>query len=130
MFWTFPLGPVVKTSPANEGRGGGAGSGSIPGQGPKIPHASQPKKPKHKTEAILLPKNTLKMGLPWWLRGKESASQCRWHGFHPWSRRPHMLSGSEAHAPQLRNLCSRSQEPQLLKPTWPRACAPQQKPPQ
>ena len=42
MFWTFPPGPVVKTSPADGGQGW-AGSGSIPGQGPKIPHASQPK---------------------------------------------------------------------------------------
>ena len=44
----FPGGPVVKTSPSNAGD-----TGSIPGQGAKIAHASQPKKPKHKTEAIL-----------------------------------------------------------------------------
>ena len=25
------------------------------------------------------------LGLPWWLSGKESASQCRRHGFDPWS---------------------------------------------
>ena len=37
--WDFPGGPVVKTSPSNEG-----GAGSIPGQGAKIPHASWPKK--------------------------------------------------------------------------------------
>ena len=37
--WCFsPGGPVVKTSPSNAG-----GTGSIPGQGPKIPCASQPK---------------------------------------------------------------------------------------
>jgi len=24
------------------------------------------------------------MGLPWWLRGKESAYQCRGHKFDPW----------------------------------------------
>ena len=24
------------------------------------------------------------MGLPWWLKGKESACQCRRHVFHPW----------------------------------------------
>ena len=35
--------PVVKTLPSNAG-----GEGSIPGQGTKIPYASQPKKPKHK----------------------------------------------------------------------------------
>ena len=34
----FPGGPVVKTSPSNAG-----GMGSIPGWGPKIPHASWPK---------------------------------------------------------------------------------------
>ena len=45
--WDFPGGPVAKTSPSNAG-----GAGSIPGQGAKIPHASWPKKPKHKTEAI------------------------------------------------------------------------------
>ena len=25
--------------------------------------------------------------LPWWLSGKESACQCRRHGFNPWSRK-------------------------------------------
>ena len=44
----FPGGPVVMTLLSKAG-----GVGSIPGQGPKIPHASQPKKPKHKTEAML-----------------------------------------------------------------------------
>ena len=43
-----PRGPVVRTSLSNAG-----GVGSIPGQGAKILHASWPKKPKHKTEAIL-----------------------------------------------------------------------------
>ena len=29
-------------------------------------------------------------GLPWWLSGKESAYQCRRHGFNPWSGKiPH-----------------------------------------
>ena len=36
--WDFPGGPEVKTSPSISG-----GVGSIPGQGTKIPHASQPK---------------------------------------------------------------------------------------
>jgi len=32
----------------------------------------------------------LKLGLPWWLSGKESNCQCRRHGFDPWSRKiPH-----------------------------------------
>ena len=36
--WDFPGGPVVKTPPSSEG-----GTGSIPGQGAKIPHALGPK---------------------------------------------------------------------------------------
>ena len=36
--WDFPGGPVVKTSPSNAG-----GTGSISGQGAKIPHSSGPK---------------------------------------------------------------------------------------
>ena len=43
-----PGGPVVKTSLSNPG-----GVGLIPGQGAKILHASWPKTPTHKTEAIL-----------------------------------------------------------------------------
>ena len=27
------------------------------------------------------------MDFPWWLSGKESACQCRGHGFDPWSRK-------------------------------------------
>ena len=34
-FWDFPGGPVVKNPPSNAGD-----AGSIPGQGPKIPHAA------------------------------------------------------------------------------------------
>ena len=41
-------GAVVKTSASSAG-----GMGSFPGQGVKIPHALWPKKPKHKTEAVL-----------------------------------------------------------------------------
>ena len=37
-FKDFPGSPVVKTLPSNA-----RGVGSIPGQGAKIPHASQPK---------------------------------------------------------------------------------------
>ena len=44
----FPGGPVVETLPSN-----GRGVGSTAGQEAKIPHASRPKKTKHKTEAIL-----------------------------------------------------------------------------
>ena len=39
----FPDGPLVKTLSSNAG-----GVGSIPGQGGKTPHASEPKKSKHK----------------------------------------------------------------------------------
>jgi len=41
--WDFPGGPVVETLSFNTGY-----AGSIPGQRAKIPHASRPKKPKHK----------------------------------------------------------------------------------
>ena len=44
----FPGGPVIKALSSNAG-----GAGSFPGQGAKSPHTSGPKKPKHKTEAIL-----------------------------------------------------------------------------
>ena len=38
VYWDFSDSPVVKTSPSNTG-----GAGSIPGWGPKIPHAFRPK---------------------------------------------------------------------------------------
>ena len=38
----------------------------------------------------------------------------------------HMLQSNEAHVPQLLKLCSRAQEPQLLKPACPRVRAQQQ----
>ena len=38
LFWDFPGGPAVRTSPSKAG-----GAGLIPGQRTKIPHASQPK---------------------------------------------------------------------------------------
>ena len=44
----FPWQSSVRNLPSNA-----EGAGSIPGQGTKIPHASQPKKTKHKTDAIL-----------------------------------------------------------------------------
>ena len=43
----FPGSPMLKTSPSNA-----VGAGLIPVLGAKIPPASQPKKSKHKTEAI------------------------------------------------------------------------------
>ena len=48
---------MVKTVPSNAG-----GASSIPGQGAKTPHASQPKKPKHKTSNVVTKSiETLKM---------------------------------------------------------------------
>lgn len=44
----FPGGPLVKALRFSAG-----GAGSIPDQGARIPHASGPKKSKHKMEAIL-----------------------------------------------------------------------------
>ena len=45
-------------------------------------------------------------GLPWWLSGKESACQCRRHGFNPWSWKiPH---GTEELGP-----CTAVNEPVL-----------------
>ena len=38
LWWEFAGGSLVKTSPSNAGD-----VGSIPGQGARIPHASQPK---------------------------------------------------------------------------------------
>ena len=44
-----------------------------------------------------------KNGLPWWLSGKESASQCRRHGFDPWS-------GKTSHAAKQLSPCATSIE--------------------
>ena len=41
----FPSSPVAKTLPSNTG-----GTGSIPGQGTKIPHTTQQKRKKKKKE--------------------------------------------------------------------------------
>ena len=47
LFWDFPDGPVVKTSPSKAG-----GAGLIPGQGSKIPHASRLKNQEVKEKQI------------------------------------------------------------------------------
>ena len=64
-----------------------------------------------------------------WLSGKESACQCRRHGFDPWS-------GKIPLAAEQLNLCPRAREPrllspvpQLLEPAHPGACVPQQEKP-
>ena len=58
------------------------------------------------------------VGLPWWLSGKESACQCRRHGFNPWS-------GKTPHATEQLSLHTTA-----TKPMHSRACAPPEKPPQ
>ena len=45
-----------------------------------------------KDENLVIPDNqedfrVFYPGLPWWLRGEESACQCRRHGFDPWFRK-------------------------------------------
>ena len=58
--------------------------------------------------------------IPWWLGGEESASQCRRHGFDPWSGRIRMPRSKWARAPSLLSLCPRTQElhlsPHALEP--------------
>ena len=53
------------------------------------------------------------LGLPWWLRGQESAADT---GSFPGPGRLHMPSGNSRHAPQVRSLVQ-----QLGKPTGPSA---------
>ena len=68
---------------------------------------------------------TFVIRLPWWLSGKESACQCRRHGFDPWS-------GKIPHDEKQLSLCaatnkpSRAGELQLTSPcdTTTEACAP------
>ena len=61
-------------------------------------------------------KKVLIWGLPWWLSGKESTSQCRKLRFDPWSRRiPHAL--------EKLNPCSTTIEP-VLQSTGAAAIAP------
>ena len=66
-------------------------------------------------------------GLPWWLSGKESACQCRGHGFDPWPRKI-------PHAAEQLSPCTTTTEPVVYsqeatttEPTCPnyQACAPQ-----
>ena len=70
---------------------------------------------------IFKKKERKKEGLSWWLSGKEFPCQCRRHGFDSWS-------GRIPHASEQLSLCSRAPEPQLLKPTRHRTCAPQEEP--
>ena len=57
-------------------------------------------------------------GLPWWLSGKESACQCRRHGFNPWSGKIPRARGQQSPF-------SMTTEPVLLSPgatTWKPMC--------
>ena len=72
-------------------------------------------------------------GLPWWLSGKDST--CRWkrHDFDPWSEKiPHASEQQSLCATILSPRCGACEPKwlspcaELLKPTCPRACAPQQ----
>ena len=57
-------------------------------------------------------------GLPQWIRGEESAFNCRRHGFYPWSWRI-------SHAQEQLSSCTTSTEPglQILGAAHPRTCA-------
>ena len=55
-FGDFPGGPVTETLPSSAGD-----TGSIPGQGVKIPHASLPKKKQNINNIVLNSMKTLKM---------------------------------------------------------------------
>ena len=65
--------------------------------------------------------------LPWWLSGiKNLPAKAGDPDLTPNLERSHMLHNNETHGSQLLNLCSRAQEPQLLKPAHPKAYTPQQ----
>ena len=53
-------------------------------------------------------------GLPWWLRGKESACSCRSHGFDAWSGRIPLASARLSPWATTVSLCSVARDPQLL----------------
>lgn len=64
-------------------------------------------------------------GLPCWLSSRESDASAGDGGSIPGMRRSHMPWSNSAWASQLLSLCSRVQEPQLLKPECPWAWAAQ-----
>ena len=88
----------------------------------------------HLSSALLLISFVSKIcppGLPWWLRVKESACQCRRHRFNPWSGKiPHATEQLSPRATAIaRNYWSPcALEPALLQqekpPKW-EACTPQ-----
>ena len=54
------------------------------------------------------------VGPPWRLSSRGSICQCRRHGFDPWARKIPHAAAHLSPRPQLRSLCARAQEPQLL----------------
>ena len=68
-------------------------------------------------------------GLPWWRSGWESACQCRWHGFKPWSGKiPHAterlgpwatITGPVRLEPVLRNKRGRDRGPRTAMKSGP-----------
>ena len=52
---------------------------------------------------------------------KESACQCRRHGFEPWSQKIPLVAEQQAHAPQLLSSRSSARELRLLRPVRPEA---------
>ena len=72
------------------------------------------------TTAWMLPffikKENPSWGLPWWFSGKESAYQCRRHGFDPWS-------GKILYAMEQLSLCATTTEP-LLQNLWAASLSP------
>ena len=70
------------------------------------------------------------LGLPWWLSGKESASQCRRQGCGPPSRKiPHATEQLSQWTAAIKPVLQSAQEPQLLKTTCSRAWAQHQETP-
>ena len=83
---------------------------------------------------LLISSRAITLGLPWWLRGKESACQCRRHWFQSLIQEdPKCCRTAKArpvnygaHVPQILKLkCSRAHAPQQEKPPQWETCAQQ-----
>ena len=70
-----------------------------------------------------------KMGLPWWLSGKNPPASAGDTGSILDPGKSHMPQGNQVHKPQLLSLSSGALERQLLKPVHPTTCAWQQEKP-
>ena len=62
-----------------------------------------------RSRGIMCIQTTTAKGLPWWLRGKESACQCKRHGFDLWS-------GKIPHAQEHLSPCATTTEPVCQEP--------------